>query len=252
MAVADPGLFVAFGAGMISFLSPCVLPLVPGYLSLMSGVSSAAVVGRRDADGRADTLRILRATLWFAAGFTVVFVALGAAATGLGRLLLENQRMLNRGAGVLIVLMGLVIALGVLPRVLGEERRLQVSPSRLGVFAAPVMGMAFAFGWTPCIGPVLAATLSLAAAEATLGQGMLMLLAYSAGLALPFIAAGVGFARLTGVFAWFRRNARAVNIVSGLVLVAFGLVLVLDRVGWLSAQLVDLMNSLGLSRLTAI
>lgn len=250
--MADPGLIVAFGAGMISFLSPCVLPLVPGYLSLMSGVSGPTVVGQRDADNRAETLRILRSTVLFAAGFTVVFVALGAAATGLGRLLLENQRVLNRVAGALIIVMGLVIALGVLPRVLGEERRLRVSPSRLGAFAAPVMGMAFAFGWTPCIGPVLAATLSLAAAEATLGQGMLMLLAYSGGLAVPFIAAGVGFARLTRVFAWFRRNARAVNIVSGAVLVAFGVVLVLDRVGWLSARLVDLMDSVGLDRFTAI
>ena len=252
MAVADPGLIVAFGAGMVSFLSPCVLPLVPGYLSLMSGVSAAAVVGERTADSRPETLRILRATLLFAGGFTVVFVALGAAATGLGRLLLENQRLLNRVAGTLIVAMGLVIAFGVLPRILGEERRLRVSPSRLGVFAAPVMGMAFAFGWTPCIGPVLAATLSLAAAKSTVGQGMLMLLAYSAGLAVPFVAAGVGFARLTGVFDWFRRHARAVNIASGSVLAAFGVVLVLDRVGWLSGQLVQLMNALGLDRLTAI
>ncbi|HUR49953.1 MAG TPA: cytochrome c biogenesis protein CcdA [Acidimicrobiales bacterium] len=250
--MADPGLVVAFGAGMISFLSPCVLPLVPGYLSLMSGVSAPTVVGPREAGDRSETLRILRATLLFATGFTLVFVALGAAATGLGRALLENQRTLNRGAGALIIVMGLVIALGVLPRVLGEERRLRVSPSRLGAFAAPVMGMAFAFGWTPCIGPVLAATLSLAAAESTLGQGMLLLLAYSAGLALPFIAAGVGFARLTGVFAWFRRNARAMNVVSGSVLVVFGVVLMLDRVGWLSAHLVDLMNALGLDRLTAI
>lgn len=250
--MADPGLVVAFGAGMISFLSPCVLPLVPGYLSLMSGVSAPAVVGPRNAYSRADTLRILRATLLFAAGFTLVFVALGAAATGLGQVLLQNQRVLNRVAGALIILMGLVIAFGVLPRLLGAERRLRVSPARLGVVAAPVMGMAFAFGWTPCIGPVLAATLSLAAAEATLGQGMLMLLAYSAGLALPFIGAGVGFARLTGVFAWFRRNARAVNLVSGSVLIAFGVVLVLDRVGWLSAQLVDLMNAVGLDRFTAI
>lgn len=250
--MADPGLVVAFGAGMISFLSPCVLPLVPGYLSLMSGVSTSQVIGPRGADTRPETLRILRATLLFAAGFTLVFVALGAAATGLGRLLLENQRLLNRFAGALIIVMGLVIALGVLPRLLGEERRVRVSPSRLGVFAAPVMGMAFAFGWTPCIGPVLAATLSLAAAESTLGEGMLMLLAYSLGLAVPFVAAGVGFARLTGVFDWFRRNGRAVNLVSGSVLAAFGVVLVLDRVGWLSAQLVDLMNRVGLERLTAI
>lgn len=250
--MAEPGLIIAFGAGVVSFLSPCVLPLVPGYLSLMSGVGTSTVVGARTAEARPDTLRLLWATLLFAAGFTVVFVALGAAATSLGRLLLENQRLLNRIAGVLIIVMGAVIALGILPRFLSGERRVQISPSRFGAFAAPVMGMAFAFGWTPCIGPVLAATLSLAAAESTVGQGMLMLLAYSAGLAVPFIAAGIGFARLAGVFGWFRRNARAVNAVSGSVLVAFGVVLVLDRVGWLSARLVDFMNSIGLDRLTAI
>ena len=250
--MAEPGLIVAFGAGMVSFLSPCVLPLVPGYLSLMSGVSTAEVIGPRTSQSRDETLRVFRSTLLFAAGFTVVFVALGAAATGLGRLLLENQRSLNRVAGTLIILMGLVIASGALPKLLNQERRVRVSPSKLGAFAPPVMGMAFAFGWTPCIGPVLAATLSLAAAESTLGRGMLMLLAYSAGLAVPFVAAGVGFARLTGVFAWFRRNARAVNLVSGCVLATFGLVLVLDRVGWLSGRLVDFMNSIGLDRLTAI
>ena len=250
--MAEPGLLIAFGAGMVSFLSPCVLPLVPGYLSLMSGVTASTVVGRRNEMSRSDTLRLLRSTLLFSAGFTIVFVALGAAATGLGRLLLENQRLLNRIAGALIIVMGLVVATGLLPRLLGEERRMRVSPATLGVFAPPVMGMAFAFGWTPCIGPVLAATLSLAAAESTVGRGMLMLLAYSLGLAVPFVAAGVGFARLTGVFSWFRRNARAVGAVSGSVLVAFGAVLMLDRVGWLSARLVDLMNSIGLDRLTAI
>ena len=251
-AVADPGLLVAFGAGAISFLSPCVLPLVPGYLSLMSGVSTSAVIGEPADKSGAETARLLRATLLFSAGFTLVFVALGAAATSLGRVLLENQRLLNRISGALIILLGVVIAAGVMPRFFSAEKRLRVSPSRLGMFAAPVMGMAFAFGWTPCIGPVLAATLSLAAAESTVGQGMLMLLAYSLGLAVPFVAAGVGFGRLTGLFAWFRRNARPVNVVSGFVLAAFGVILFVDRVGWLSARLVDLMNSLGLDRLTAI
>ena len=252
MGAADPGLIVAFGAGMLSFLSPCVLPLVPGYLSLMSGVSTAAVVEGREQRGREGTWRILRSTLLFSAGFTVVFVALGAAATSLGRTLLQNQRTLNLVAGSLILVMGLVLASGVLPRFLAAEKRMQVSPSKLGGFAAPVMGAAFAFGWTPCIGPVLAATLSLAAAGATLGKGMLLLLAYSFGLAVPFIAAGLGFARLTGVFGWFRRHARVVNAVSGLTLAAFGVVLLLDRVGWLSAQLVDFMTRIGLDRLTAI
>jgi len=248
LAAADPGLVVAFGAGMLSFLSPCVLPLVPGYLSLMSGVGATDVVTGVDLDVR----RVLRATLLFVAGFTVVFVALGAAASSLGHALLEHQRALNRVAGVLVILMGIFLAGLVSPFVLQQERRLHVSPSRLGAFAAPVMGMAFAFGWTPCIGPVLAAVLSLAASQGTIARGSLLLLAYSLGLGVPFVAAGIGFARLAGVFGWFKRNARQVNLVSGLLLAAFGVVLFLDRVGWLSARLVDFMTRIGLERLTAI
>ncbi len=248
LAAADPGLIVAFGAGMLSFLSPCVLPLVPGYLSLMSGVGATDVVTGVDLDVR----RMLRTTLLFVAGFTVVFVALGAAASTFGQLLLEHQRALNRVAGLLVIAMGIFLAGLVSPRVLQQERRLHVSPSRLGAYAAPVMGMAFAFGWTPCIGPVLAAVLSLAAADGTIARGTALLFAYSLGLGVPFVAAGVGFARLAGVFGWFKRNARPVNLVSGLLLAAFGVVLFLDRVGWLSARLVDFMTRIGLERLTAI
>jgi cytochrome c-type biogenesis protein len=221
---------------------------VPAYLSLMSGVGATDVVTGVDLDVR----RVLRATLLFVAGFTVVFVALGAAASSLGQLLLEHQRALNRVAGVLVIAMGIFLAGLVSPFVLQQERRLHVSPSRLGAFAAPVMGMAFAFGWTPCIGPVLAGVLALAAARGTIARGSTLLFAYSLGLGVPFVAAGVGFARLAGVFGWFKRNAGRVNFVSGVLLAAFGVVLFLDRVGWLSARLVDFMSRIGLDRLTAI
>lgn len=247
-ASGNPGLVVAFGAGMLSFLSPCVLPLVPGYLSLMSGVGATEVVE----GAGSDTTRVLRATLLFVAGFTLVFTALGAAASSLGSLLLEHQVGLNRVAGVLVIAMGLFLAGLVSPRVLQAERRLHVSPSRLGVWAAPVMGMAFAFGWTPCIGPVLAGVLSLAASDGTVARGALLLVAYSLGLGVPFIASGIGFARLTGVFGWFKRRARALNLVSGLALAAFGVVLLLDRVSWMAGRLVEVMTRLGLERLTAI
>ena len=248
LAAGDPGLIVAFGAGMLSFLSPCVLPLVPGYLSLMSGVSATDVVS----GVATDTRRMVRSTLLFVAGFTLVFTALGAAASSAGQLLLDHQRELNRVAGVLVIAMGLFLAGLFSPAILQRERRMHVSPSRLGAYAAPVMGMAFAFGWTPCIGPVLAAVLSLAAAEGTLLRGTSLLVAYSLGLGVPFVAAGVGFARLAGVFDWFKRNARWVNLVSGLLLAAFGLVLLLDKVAYLSARLVQFMTRIGLERLTAI
>jgi cytochrome c-type biogenesis protein len=250
MSAADPGVLVAFGAGMLSFLSPCVLPLVPGYLSLMSGVSTSVVV---EGDGDAgDTARMLRSTLLFVLGFTIVFVLLGAAASSVGGVLRSHQEVLNRVAGALVIAMGVLVIGVVSPRVLQQERRLHVSPSRLGPWAAPVMGMAFAFGWTPCIGPVLAGVLGLAAARDTLAQGAVLLMAYSLGLGVPFVAAGLGFARLQGVFSWFKRHARVVNAMSGSLLIAFGVILLLDRVGWLAGRMIEVMDRIGLDRLTSI
>ena len=256
LAVSNPGLFVAFAAGMLSFLSPCVLPLVPGYLSLMSGVE---ITGVRELGGdtalatRADTRRVLRATLLFVAGFTVVFVLLfGTTASALGQVFREHQVVLNRIAGAVVIVMGLAMAGLVSPQLLARERRLHVSPARLGAFAPPVMGMAFAFGWTPCIGPVLAAVLSIAAAEGTFTQGVLLLLAYSLGLGVPFVAAGLALNRLTGAFAWFKRHYRAISLVSGLLLAAFGVLLFTNRVTRLSSLLIEIMSRLGLERLTAI
>jgi cytochrome c-type biogenesis protein len=248
LAVSNPGLLAAFAAGMVSFLSPCVLPLVPGYLSLMSGVemtnveSGGSALATR-ADTRADTRRVLRATLLFVAGFTFVFVILfGTTASALGQALREHQ----------VVVMGLAMAGIVSPRLLAQERRIHVSPARLGAFAPPVMGMAFAFGWTPCIGPVLAAVLTLAAAEGTLTQGVLLLLAYSLGLGVPFVGAGLALNRLTGAFDWFKRHYRAISLASGLLLAGFGVLLLTNRVSRVSSWLVEMMGRIGLDRLTSI
>lgn len=248
LAASNPGLFVAFAAGVISFLSPCVLPLVPGYLSLMSGVGTADLAVAT----KADTRKLLRSTLLFVAGFTLVFVALGAGASAVGQVLLEHQRGLNQIAGAVVIVMGLAMAGVVTPRLFQRERRFDVLPSKLGSFAAPVMGMAFAFGWTPCIGPVLASVLSLAATEATLGSGVALLLAYSLGLGVPFVATGVAFGRLAGALNWVKRHARVINLVSGLLLAAFGVLLFTNRLSRMSAMLVEFMDRIGLDRLTAI
>ena len=242
------GLIAAFAGGMLSFVSPCVLPLVPAYLSLMSGVA----VGDLNAPTGSDVRRLVRGTLLFAAGFTVVFVAEGATASAIGQTLLSNQRAFERVAGGLVIVMGVLIAGVVAPSLLQRERRFQVLPSKLGLFAAPVMGMAFAFGWTPCIGPILAVVITTASASDTLARGILLLVAYSAGLAVPFVAAGVAFGRLTGVFAWFRRHARGINLVAGGVLVAFGFLLLTGRVGRLSGELIDVLDAIGLDFLTRI
>jgi cytochrome c-type biogenesis protein len=242
------GFVVAFGAGVASFLSPCVLPLVPSYLSLMSGVGTSQLSGAT----RTDQRRLIRATLLFVAGFTLVFVAFEAGASTVGRELRDHQVVLNRIAGAVIIVMGLAFAGVVKPAFLERERRLAVSPSKLGAWAPPVMGMAFAFGWSPCIGPALAAVLSLASNQQTLVRGELMLLSYSLGLGVPFVAAGVAFGRLAGVFTWVRRHFRVVNLISGLILAAFGVLLLTDSVHYLSTFFINLLNRLGLQRLSNI
>ncbi len=187
------GFFVAFGAGIVSFLSPCVLPLVPSYLSMMSGVSVMSGAGGADLAGeQRHRARVLWSTLLFVAGFSVVFACLEATANALSDPLHAHQLVLEDVAGALIVVMGLVVA-GILrvPR-LQREHRLTVRPSRLGPWAAPVMGMTFAFGWTPCITPVLAAVLGLASSGGTLARGEEMLVAYSFGPRRPVRAHGLG------------------------------------------------------------
>jgi cytochrome c-type biogenesis protein len=240
------GFVVAFGAGIISFLSPCVLPLVPAYLCMMSGVSSAELATVT----RPDSGRMLRATLLFVAGFTVVFAALEATASGLGHALRSHEHMLNEIAGLVIIAGGLMFAGLLRPAWVMRERRWHVAPSRLGEWAAPIMGMAFAFGWTPCIGPVLAAVLSLASDTHTLGRGEAMLVAYSLGLGVPFVVAGLAFGRLTGVFSFARAHLRAINVVSGLLLAGLGVLLLTDNLHVLSTWFSDLLSGLGLGRLS--
>jgi cytochrome c-type biogenesis protein len=244
---ANTTLLAAFGGGLLSFASPCVLPLVPSYLSLMSGVNLGV-----DGAPVATTARVLRSTLLFVAGFTIVFVLLGLAATGIGRTLQAHQRALEDVSGVLILVLGLFLAGVWTPAALQRERRVQVLPSRLGPFAAPVMGMAFAFGWTPCIGPILGGVLTIAGDQARAGRGAVLLFAYSLGLGVPFVASALATERLATAFGAIRRHLHAVNVVAGLVLAAFGLLLLMHRVGWLSTQLQHLLRTLHLGWLSTI
>jgi cytochrome c-type biogenesis protein len=242
------GYVVAFGAGIISFLSPCVLPLVPSYLSMMSGVGTADLA----VASRPNQRRLLRSTLLFVAGFTVVFALLEAAASSVGRSLSSHQRSLDEIAGTVIIIGGVLFAGIVRPAWLMRERRWHVAPSQLGEWAAPIMGMAFAFGWTPCIGPVLAAVISLASDSHTLARGEAMLVAYSLGLGVPFVAAGVAFGRLTGVLSFAKAHVRGINLLSGLLLAALGVLLVTHSLHLLSTWFSDVLNALGLGRLSTI
>ncbi len=205
-------------AGLLSFLSPCVLPLVPPYLCFMAGTtmeelqSGDAVRTRRDA---------LLASLLFVAGFGTVFVALGATASAFGTLLRRYDEVLSIAAGVAIIVMGLhftgLFRLGLLYR----QARMEVARPP-GLWSAYVMGLAFAFGWTPCIGPILAAILAVAGSQATVISGAALLAAYSAGLGLPFVAAAVAMGAFTAFFKGFKRHFGIVEKVAGALLVLTG------------------------------
>ena len=183
---------IAFGAGVVSFVSPCVLPLLPGYLSMMSGYSASQLEA-----GNVSTRRMTRVILLFILGFTLVFTAIGAAASSISQILVRNLNAITQVAGGLIIAFGaLMVAMAISDRgflaVVNQERRIQVRPSRLGKWAPPVMGAAFGFGWTPCIGPVLGVILATASLQETLGQAVLLLISYSLGLGVPFLLAGLG------------------------------------------------------------
>ncbi|HEU4917399.1 MAG TPA: cytochrome c biogenesis CcdA family protein [Acidimicrobiia bacterium] len=232
---------IAFGAGIISFVSPCVLPLLPGYLSMMSGYSASQLES-----GDVSMGRMTRVIVLFIAGFTVVFVALGAIATGLRTWLVQNLDTFTRLAGLTVIMFGiLMVAMAVSEQgVIGtfaRERRLDVRPSRLGGWAPPVMGMAFGFAWTPCIGPVLTVILATASLQATLGRGVGLLVAYSLGLGIPFLLSGLG---LFKVFGRLRPYLRPINIVSGVLLTLFGVVMLTGNISTLSNWFSDVMLSI--------
>ncbi len=227
-------LLTAAIAGLVSFLSPCVLPLIPGYISFISGASLKELQAGPD---RTVTRRAVVRSLWFVLGFTIVFVALGASATALGALLLQRLSALRVVAGAVIVLLGLHL-IGILKiPFLQYEKRLEVKSRPITAVGAVVVGMAFGFGWTPCIGPILAGILALAATQETVGQGMILLAVYSMGLGVPFLLTSMGVERFLRFSARFRRCLRGVEVASGLLLLGIGWLIMTDRLGWLAKYL---------------
>lgn len=227
-------LYTAFFAGLISFLSPCVLPLVPGYLSYISGVSSDQMRAGADAETRR---RVLLNASGFVLGFSLIFVMLGASATALGQLLLTQLDVLSKFAGFIILIFGLH-TMGVLRiKWLYMERRVQLSSKPLGLLGAVLVGMAFGFGWTPCIGPILASILAVAATQETMAQGISLLTVYSLGLGIPFLLAGLAINQFFAVFDRLKRHMRLIEITSGLLLIGVGLLMITNNLtllaGWL-------------------
>ena len=238
------------GGGVVSFLSPCVLPIVPAYLSVITGLDVAEV---KEGERR-HLPRIAWHTGLFIAGFTVVFVLLGLAATTLGTSLQRHQAAITRWSGVVIVAMAVYMLGSLFLRAPGlyQERRWHPNLSRFGPFAAPVAGMAFAFGWTPCIGPVLGFALGRAAAQETTTQGAVLLLFYSLGLGIPFMATGLAFGRLAGALNWVKRHSTAITASSAVALGFFGVLLVMNQFTWLTAKLSEGLQAIGLERLLTL
>ncbi len=232
-------LLTAAGAGVISFLSPCVLPLVPGYISFVSGASLTELTSGAGtaAEQAARRRRIVTNTVLFVLGFSVIFVAMGASATYAGQWLAGNRLWLNRIAGTAIVILGLHVMGVVKIPFLNVEKRFHSQREPVGWIGSFFIGLAFAFGWSPCIGPILAGVLVLAASHETVGQGIVLLSAYSAGLGIPFILTGLAVDRFFAVSKRVKRHMRAVEIVAGGLLVVIGLLVFTDSLQWLSQYL---------------
>jgi cytochrome c-type biogenesis protein len=276
-------LIAAFGAGLLSFISPCVLPIVPGYLSFISGVSLEDLKGKTGN----TTRRVFFNSLFFVLGFSVVFIALGASATFISNFLLNYMHIIGKVAGVFIIILGLhymgqihnvyfrigcsiliglwigtttvsdwIPGLGMtlaallsvvvsylvihglhhigLFRVLNYQKKFNVSDNKIGMVGAFLVGFAFAFGWTPCIGPILAAILAIAASEDTVWRGIILLSFYSAGLAIPFLLTSLAFNKFLSVSNKIKRHFKTVEIVGGTLLLIVGLLIFTNSLGYLS------------------
>lgn len=234
----DTTVLAAFGVGMLSFFSPCVLPLVPGYLSAISGTATAG-------DSPSSRFSLLGPALLFVLSFTTIFVALGLGATGLGQTLARNRDVLQTIAGVTIIAMGLVMAGSlVVPRL-----NLDWHPQKLAISAGtggPVLaGAAFAIAWTPCVGPTLAAILAAASTKENYSEGAVLLLSYSAGLAVPFLAASIGLGALSGAMDWMKKHHTGMMLTSSAILIAVGILILTDQFFRLNIEAQNITRSLG-------
>ena len=224
-------LIVAFGAGLISFLSPCVLPLIPGYISYISGSSFNELVEKKSIN--------LFPIILFTIGFSVVFIIFGAASTFLGQVLLQNSYELRIAAGLTIIVLSLHIIGIINIKFLNYEKRIQTN-SNTSIYSPILIGMAFAFGWTPCIGPILGSILVLAATEESLNKGILLLFSYSLGLAIPFILSGYLIQRFLIFSKNFKKNINLVSKIGGIILLITGLLILTNQLQALGYYLLNI------------
>ncbi|HEY7077217.1 MAG TPA: cytochrome c biogenesis protein CcdA [Solirubrobacteraceae bacterium] len=237
----DTTVAAAFAVGFVSFISPCVLPLVPGYLSAVSGMSLAEIKSGEERP------RVLFPAIVFCLSFTVVFVALGMTATGLGSALQDSRGTLDKVAGAVIIALGVFFLLTPFVPRLNREWRPEALISRAGSGGPLVAGAAFAVAWTPCVGPTLGSILTAASVQETVAKGGILLAFYSAGLAVPFLLTAVAFTRMTTAFRWLRDRYLIVTAVSGAVLITMGVLLFTGELTQLNIEAQQALNDLHLN-----
>jgi cytochrome c-type biogenesis protein len=250
--VSSVSFFGAFVAGLVSFLSPCVLPLIPAYLSFLTGLTvtelSEATGGDSSAPPEAigpSRLDIVVPSLLFVAGFSIVFVGLGATASVLGHFLLDYRQTIEKVAGLVVIAFGiLMLQIVRVPWLYGEARMDLGKARTFGRGAAVVMGMAFAAGWTPCVGPILGTILALAGSTGDALRGAALLLAYSAGLGVPFVLVAVLFGRVSPLLAWLNRHALVISRVAGALLILVGVLIFSGRLGVIAGWLTRVLPSI--------
>jgi cytochrome c-type biogenesis protein len=236
---AGVGIFAALAAGVVSFLSPCVLPLVPGYLSAVSGVSASELES-------SGWRRVLGPSLLFVASFSAIFILLGLTATGIGSVLQDHKELLTKISGALIVAMGLLFVGSLFITRLNREWHVNALLERAGKGGPIVAGAAFAIAWSPCIGPTLAAILAAASLSGSAARGAFLLAVYSAGLAIPFILTAVAFSQMTTAFAVVKRHYQAIVAVGGVILIAMGVLIWTGELFRLNIEAQNLLNEIGL------
>jgi len=232
-------LFIALGAGLISFLSPCVLPLIPGYISYVSGSSFNELIEKKNTN--------LIPIILFTVGFSIVFIIFGAASTFLGQLLLQNSFELRIAAGVIIIIFSLQIIGVINLKFLNYEKRIQTNNNK-NIFSPIILGAAFGFGWTPCIGPILGSILALAATEESINKGILLLFFYSLGLAIPFILSGYLIQKFLVFSKNFKKNINLVSKIGGIVLLITGILILTNQLqilGYYILEYVPILAKLG-------
>ena len=243
--IGGVGLFTAFFAGMLSFLSPCVLPLVPGYLSAVTGVAAKDLQ-------QSDWRKVIPPALAFVGSFSLIFILLGLSATGISQALRTNLTTLNKIAGIVIIAMGIFFVASLFITRLNAEWRVDALMERAGKGGPLVAGAAFAIAWTPCIGPTLTAILGLASTTDSVWKGGVTLAVYSLGLAIPFLLTAIAFSRMTTAFDFVKRHYSWLMAIGGIFLIVMGVLVYTNEITRFNIWAQDLANSLGLDFLNGI